>query len=366
MATLEVQVRTLTPLWTGGVDGTMDRIHETGLLGSLRWWYEAIVRSLGGWACDPTEHVCTLSGENLKKYKDARSQGKVWREALDEAGICDACKVFGTTEWQRRFRLEVIEDRVSPVWDSERPLNIRPPGRTRGWFLPPGWMGEFTLKITGEPQVLTMLSALMLFLERWGSLGSKSLLGYGVFLIKNRHEILKMVEKWEWGKIEEVDESRNESALPDLRQFGFLRYRIVNPHPAWWTHVSGIERVASKVQPLVKYKTVPVMPALKNEWRFNRWKGSKRIEREIFGFSDVKIRQRSRIAVSWAYQISNKIWEIRGWVWLDEKASWSDKLWQILTNSESWKNALRTEGELESHKIKCKKDVISLVTEVLK
>jgi len=26
---LEVRIRTLTPLWTGGLDGTMDRIHET-------------------------------------------------------------------------------------------------------------------------------------------------------------------------------------------------------------------------------------------------------------------------------------------------------------------------------------------------
>ncbi|MBK9094822.1 MAG: type III-B CRISPR module RAMP protein Cmr1 [Anaerolineae bacterium] len=44
---LNITIRTLTPLWTGGVDGAMDRIHETGILGSLRWWYEAIVRGLG-------------------------------------------------------------------------------------------------------------------------------------------------------------------------------------------------------------------------------------------------------------------------------------------------------------------------------
>ncbi len=38
MQTLTIRLRTRTPLWTGGLDGTMDRIHETGLLGSLRWW----------------------------------------------------------------------------------------------------------------------------------------------------------------------------------------------------------------------------------------------------------------------------------------------------------------------------------------
>jgi len=30
---MRVKLRTLTPLWTGGVDGTMDRIHETGIPG---------------------------------------------------------------------------------------------------------------------------------------------------------------------------------------------------------------------------------------------------------------------------------------------------------------------------------------------
>ncbi len=47
MGKLAVKIKTLTPIWTGGVDGTMDRIHETGILGSLRWWYEAIVRRWG-------------------------------------------------------------------------------------------------------------------------------------------------------------------------------------------------------------------------------------------------------------------------------------------------------------------------------
>ncbi len=50
---LKLELKTLTPLWTGGI-GTMDRIHETSIIGSLRWWYEAIVRGLGGNVCDTT------------------------------------------------------------------------------------------------------------------------------------------------------------------------------------------------------------------------------------------------------------------------------------------------------------------------
>ena len=40
---MEFKLRTLTPLWTGGVDQKPDRLHETRLMGSLRWWFEVFV-----------------------------------------------------------------------------------------------------------------------------------------------------------------------------------------------------------------------------------------------------------------------------------------------------------------------------------
>ena len=33
---MEIRLRTLTPIWTGGVGRTSDRLHESGLIGSLR------------------------------------------------------------------------------------------------------------------------------------------------------------------------------------------------------------------------------------------------------------------------------------------------------------------------------------------
>jgi CRISPR-associated protein Cmr1 len=84
---MEITIRTLTPVWTGGVDQTCDRLHETGLIGSLRWWYEAIVRGLGGYACDPTS-------EDRCPDKDGRH--------------CVACELFGCTGWARKFRLRVL------------------------------------------------------------------------------------------------------------------------------------------------------------------------------------------------------------------------------------------------------------------
>lgn len=53
----EIKLSALTPIWTGGVDQRSDRLHETGLIGSLRWWYEAIVRGLDGAVCDPKSDI---------------------------------------------------------------------------------------------------------------------------------------------------------------------------------------------------------------------------------------------------------------------------------------------------------------------
>ncbi len=91
---MKITLRTLTPLWTGGVDGTTDRLHETAIIGNLRWWYEALVRGLGGYACDPT-------GEGRCEYnpKDPRPP---------EKQLCPVCYLFGATGWGRKFRLQVI------------------------------------------------------------------------------------------------------------------------------------------------------------------------------------------------------------------------------------------------------------------
>lgn len=92
---MEISVKTLTPIWTGGVSGKVDRVHETAILGSLRWWYEALVRGLGGKACDPSEHRC------------------IYDAAKANDGLCDVCQVFGATGYRRKFRITVKEDTIS-------------------------------------------------------------------------------------------------------------------------------------------------------------------------------------------------------------------------------------------------------------
>ena len=100
-----ISLKTLTPLWTGGVDQNCDRLHETGLIGSLRWWYEALVRGLGGYVCDPTsDDQCRFDS---KAYAAAKSSGSSIADAIREGtrGLCAVCYLFGCTGWARLFRL---------------------------------------------------------------------------------------------------------------------------------------------------------------------------------------------------------------------------------------------------------------------
>ena len=98
----EIKIKTLTPLWTGDIDGECNKIKETGIIGSLRWWYEALVRGLGGYACDPTDSTCQFD------YKKYHATGNV-EDGLHD--VCDACRLFGCTGWSRRFRIEIEYDK---------------------------------------------------------------------------------------------------------------------------------------------------------------------------------------------------------------------------------------------------------------
>ena len=80
------QLEALTDLWTGDLNGKEKRLITTGLLGSIRWWFEVLVRGLGGSACDPTGTKC----------KDRNH--------------CVVCELFGCTGWARKFRFEVLDE----------------------------------------------------------------------------------------------------------------------------------------------------------------------------------------------------------------------------------------------------------------
>ena len=215
---LEIKLTTLTPIWTGGADGKSDRLHITGIIGSLRWWYEVIVRGLGGWACDPTDPNSTRCSYDDKKP-----------ETFDN--VCNVCRIFGATGWARRFRIILTDERdlqyrnPTKPWDNhvnhsekivfglsktrkqqllsewrKQQINRKLPN----WYLNgPPLFGSVGLNIiaigpkepaSNEPFQLKVIDGLFQFIEEWGSLGAKPQMGLGVVQItspRDRKDLLK-------------------------------------------------------------------------------------------------------------------------------------------------------------------------------
>ncbi len=187
---MEFKLKTLTPIWTGGVEGKCDRLHETGIIGSLRWWYEALVRGLGGYACDPTsDERCQL---NQEKFHKAIKRGKTVQEALDEQ-ICPACQLFGCTGWGRKFRFH-----VDPLNQSYAPFVIaKPDGSQKPTFLGyydksgkeyeknGGLIGEYRLTLLAQnDNQLNLIKLLLKLAANWG-IGAGVQKGFGIVHIED-------------------------------------------------------------------------------------------------------------------------------------------------------------------------------------
>jgi CRISPR-associated protein Cmr1 len=300
MRSVEIKLSTLTPIYTGGIDGKSEQLHSQGVLGSLRWWYEAILRGQGLRACDPSRHSCLYNPNS--------------RLSIEEQ-LCAACQVFGATGYARRFRLDVLSQ-DAPAWPSrEQALNIRPYGRNRGWYLNPGLVGAETIRLTGSEKEVNQMVALLCFLECYGSIGAKPQLGHGVFRIEDAPPISRDAFVYS-ASYQTVGE------LPDLRTFTFFKYRFSPSSPTWWTQVPGVGELRSRredwaiAEKQAAQGVVPVAPALKNHIRYGQqWSPS--VAHWLFGTLRGNERVRSRISFSWAYRVDNG-WEIRGWLYLPQ------------------------------------------------
>lgn len=264
---IKLQIQTLTPLWTGSVEsGRMDRIHETGILGSLRWWYEAILRGLGCTdICDPTSEC---------------------RCPHDDGFYCDVCRLFGATGKSRRFRMRVRGGR--PLFEGRHiPLpsgHIRH-GRAGGWFLQGGGhIGkDLDLQIIpiGFEQDIDFLFFPLTIIDKHASLGAKVTSGYGVvsFELPEKRPLSVSPSLWErflagtnCSKKRMYSPANKECflhELPDLRDFFFAKVQFQEPKgdSNWWQKIPGIKEAwEGKV---VKDKQEVAVYVRNNNWQKN-------------------------------------------------------------------------------------------------
>ncbi|MEN3009323.1 type III-B CRISPR module RAMP protein Cmr1, partial [Pseudothermotoga sp.] len=93
----EWKLKALTDIWTGDANRKGERLILTGLLGSIRWWFEVLVRGLDGKACDPTNPSVRCPDSRVK-------------DPLKNGHHCVVCELFGCTGWARKFRLIVLDN----------------------------------------------------------------------------------------------------------------------------------------------------------------------------------------------------------------------------------------------------------------
>ncbi len=234
---LEIKLTTLTPIWTGGADGKSDRLHLTGIMGSLRWWYEAMIRGVGGHACDPGKHTCLYDPEKPPYF-----------------GLCDVCRIFGATGWARRFKLIVSDNTLqarkpaaSSVDNSGRRVftlsddhPVSNHSRPRWYLNGDPLYGDLTLQITvtgtldkegRQPLDPKIIAALIQFIADWASIGAKPQMGLGVVHLTNRQSTRPLLEHLQQVvAIHEKNKDRKSyndyDELPSLHNMLFARIRV--------------------------------------------------------------------------------------------------------------------------------------------
>jgi len=273
-------------------------LRETGIIGSLRWWYEALIRGLGGSACDPTNSKC--EGENH----------------------CDACELFGCTGWSRKFRLEVEFNTTIPeVWIGTREKR----GNRYLKRNVAGFMSDGSIILTFIPlrdisqNEWALLNKTLQIIADYGALGSKTSQGNGVIEIRENN--LPHKDK----KPEKLEKSDNNNELPNLGNFFFYKFRIkfkedvsnLIDRNVFWTHALDHPNFQDYRENWKKlwndYHFLPISFHIRDAIR--HLEGNKNERHAIFGIGG-NYAHGSKVFVSHGYKIDEndeKTVEIRIW-----------------------------------------------------
>lgn len=356
-----LKFKTRTPIWTGDAKKECLKLHETSLIGSLRWWFEIVVRGLGGRACDPTAkgeadegNACSFDAE---KYEKAWRNGQGSLPAAALAGLCPACQVFGATGWRKIFRLEVDNSDLCPTMDGPSRGLLIPSGRCTGsrmggWYVLPAQHGRFAVRLhlareyEGEWYLPVLITTLKL-MEHWGAIGAKETGGYGVFSLTDVPEYLLTEENPFAHSQEEHDTlltTKHWDCLPGLTDFFFAKVKLRPQKEKWWQGFKEVElalapdppcydqkqrRIDKKqLQAWIKAEAFPLSPIMRNWLRytwFRRMESSPN-EAMLFGTSTGDQRRRAVIGISHAYQTSDKLWEFR--IWGHRPSGLNESVWK--------------------------------------
>jgi len=219
---IEIDCQPITPIWTGDADQKGAQLREAGLIGSLRWWYEAILRGVGFYACDPT------------------STGScVYEESSNFASTCLACQLFGCTGYSRRFRVEIDSGGNS---GELREVKLANPGNAnhRGWWIPQEITKPFRLKIVPLFAVgfdSVVFGFTLRLIERFGALGAKTSHGQGVVRFDGIPPTLAFADWQATLTNQQHQESGQPIGAPNLGDIVGASIELAPEAHEWWKNI---------------------------------------------------------------------------------------------------------------------------------
>lgn len=299
MKEFTILIKPLTPIWTGDAERKNNTLRETGIIGSLRWWYEALIRGWGGTACDPTNTDCK------------------------DDDHCDACELFGCTGWARKFRLEMNFSTTIP----ELSIGTREMHKTRGnrkYLIRniAGFMSDSSIALTFIPlrkiskNEWSLLNTILNIIGNYGAIGAHTSQGKGVIeIVKNN--LPEQMHKINFSELKKSNKDVNNS--PNLNNYFFYKFHLkfkediseVIKKEAFWTHNlyhTGFSDNWNKWETLWKnYHFLPIAFHIRDAIR--HFEGNKNKRHEIFG----ELGNGSKVFVSHGYKIDEKTVEFRVW-----------------------------------------------------
>jgi CRISPR type III-B/RAMP module RAMP protein Cmr1 len=322
MKEFTVKIKPLTPIWTGDANRKSTTLRETGIIGSLRWWYEALIRGLGGAACNPTNENSRCKLDHDKFYK-AIKNGTSIQEALN-AQICQACQLFGCTGWARKFSLEIEPSNITPV--KEVWIGTREKRKNR--YLKrsiSGLMSNDLITLRFIPsrdisqQEWSLLNISLGIIANYGALGAHISQGNGVIKIVENN-LPPSNKLWTF----DLKKNKDNGELPDLNNFFFYKFYIkfkesllsLIKNNVFWTHPLNYNEFKNKNdlnswQVLwTNYRFLPIAFHIRDTIRCLESDRNKR--HEIFGVGGGNAKG-SKVFISHGYKIDEKTIEVRVW-----------------------------------------------------
>ena len=109
---MEFKILALSEIWAGGPVGKDNMQHLTGIKGSLRWWYEVLIRGLGSYACDPVDKNNRCQLRMSHEYSKNVKKGETRIDDLIKERICAVSYLFGCTGWSSKliFRIYHVDN----------------------------------------------------------------------------------------------------------------------------------------------------------------------------------------------------------------------------------------------------------------